>query len=106
MRFETKSPRKVRGAVGPIRSDKPFDWHLARVFVLFEDLRLEAMALYDDEFLARSGRRHFKVKAQKVYFLRRAIGTLREYVDALRLIDESEEFSSLRTKFPEGGVST
>ena len=84
-------------------SDKPFDWHLARVFVLFEDLRLEAMALYDDEFLARSGRRHFKVKAQKVYFLRRAIGTLREYVDALRLIDESEEFSSLRTKFPEVG---
>ena len=84
---------------------KVLDCHLARVCVLYEDLRLESTALYDDEFLVRSGVKPFKFNAQKTYFLRRVIGTIREYVEVVRLIDQCEEFQLLKSKFsPETSV--
>jgi hypothetical protein len=84
------------------------DAHLARLCVLYEDLRIETFAISADsiakldvldpldensEDLARVGR------YRRNYFLRRSIGTLFEFAEGLRLLNECPDFSLIKADF-------
>lgn len=78
------------------RRGSDYDARLARVAVLFEDLRLERLATAADsiESLDRSG-----VELRRFYFIRRSIGTLKEFAEALRLLNQSADFGPIRASF-------
>jgi hypothetical protein len=65
--------------------------------VLYEDLRIELMAIAQKSIrvLDATDRRY-----TKNYFLRRSIGTLVEFAEGLRLLDESKEFNGIKASFP------
>jgi hypothetical protein len=70
---------------------------IARLCVLYEDLRIELMAIAQKSIrvLDATDRRY-----TKNYFLRRSIGTLVEFAEGLRLLDESREFNGIKASFP------
>ena len=72
--------------------------HLARLSVLYEDLRLELYAVSEPEvrFLDGTG-----VNFRKQYFMRRAIGTTLEFAEAFRLLNEHVDFPHIRDQFTE-----
>ena len=64
--------------------------------VLYEDLRIETMAIAEDSIPALDVtdpryRRH--------YFLRRSIATLVEFAEALRLLNNCSDFNDVRSGF-------
>jgi hypothetical protein len=70
--------------------------YIAQLAVLYEDLRIETMAIAEESFPALDVtdsryRRH--------YFLRRSIATLSEFAEALRLLDECNDFCEIRSGF-------
>lgn len=69
---------------------------IARIAVLFEDLRIELNAASQDEIprLDVINARH-----RKTYFLRRAIATLREFGEAIRFLQGQPEFKAIRRSF-------
>lgn len=70
--------------------------HLARLNVLYEDLRLELLGVSESEvpFLDGTG-----VNFRKQYCMRRAIGTTLEFAEAFRLLDEHADFVHVRDRF-------
>lgn len=69
--------------------------HIARLSVLYEDLRIEILATAKKSIVFldvtnQSYRRH--------YFLRRSIATLVEFAEALRLLDECDEFYVIKSR--------
>ncbi len=73
---------------------------IARLFVLFEDLRIEEAAsrmpaLPDLDVIGASYR--------KIYFVRRGIATLVEFGGALKMLDEQPDFQQIRRGFKNGG---
>lgn len=78
---------------------------MARLCVLFEDLRIELTGL---DLLAQdagedsaSNRRFGRTGDQmrRIYFLRRSIGTCWEFAEALRLLDETDGFRPILANF-------
>src|ERR1700756_4122568 len=65
---------------------------IARLCVLFEDLRIEIAGIATKELgpLDDAGE-----KGRSLYFLRRSIGTLHEFANALDKIDNSPEFGDI-----------
>jgi len=78
------------------RHGSDYDSRLARLAVLYEDLRLENLAASAKSIdaLDSSG-----VDVRGFYFIRRSIATVREFAEALRLLDECPEFAPIRAKF-------
>jgi hypothetical protein len=78
------------------RHGSDYDSRLARLAVLYEDLRLENLgaSAKSIDALDSSG-----VDVRRVYFIRRSIATVREFAEALRLLDEYPEFAPIRAKF-------
>lgn len=74
---------------------------VARLSVLFEDLRIEEAAsripkLGDLDAIGESYR--------KIYFVRRGIATLVEFSSALEMLDQRPEFADVRKRFDEAGL--
>jgi hypothetical protein len=66
---------------------------LARLVVLYEDLRIEMHGLTNKEEYARLDDSGFANRQS--YFLRRSFATLREFAEAIRLADKCPEFSTV-----------
>jgi len=71
---------------------------IVRLCVLYEDLRIELMAIAQKSIrvLDATDRRY-----TKNYFLRRSIATLFEFAEGLRLLNDSKEFSGVIASFPQ-----
>jgi len=71
---------------------------IARLCVLYEDLRIELTAVAKKRIPLLDGtdRRY-----TKNYFLRRSIATLVEFAEALRLLNKSPGFKVIRDSFPQ-----
>src|SRR5258708_3015412 len=69
---------------------------LARLCVLFEDLRIEVHCLYDESISAST---QVDANVRRLYFLRRAVATLVEFAETLRLLDDNSEFRRLKGSF-------
>lgn len=71
------------------------DAHVARLCVLFEDLRIETYGIIEDtlplDFTSEAYRRN--------YFLRRSIATVVEIAEEIRLLDELELFERIKSSF-------
>jgi hypothetical protein len=64
---------------------------MARLAVLYEDLRIELFALREDSLPALDVTdRRYRIN----YFLRRAIATLVEYAETVRLLNQSPDFQN------------
>jgi hypothetical protein len=70
---------------------------MARLAVLYEDMRIEVLATAEPSIplLDITDVRH-----RQNYFLRRSIATLVEFAEAIRLLDECPEFHSIKMSFP------
>ncbi len=62
---------------------------LARLCVLYEDLRVELYGIVEPSIPALDV---LDDKYRRLYFVRRSIGTIREFADALRLINKDPDF--------------
>lgn len=93
-RIQTRRGRL--SSVFPASHAKVMHQHMARLCVLFEDLRIEVlgMALEDLEALDHAGSR-----IRRLYFQRRSVGTLVEFAEALRLLDGCSDFSDIKRSF-------
>jgi len=68
---------------------------VARLSVLYEDLRIETSGMYGESLP------HFDVNGKvyrRLYFLRRAILSACEFAEALRLLDECPDFKSVKAR--------
>jgi hypothetical protein len=80
---------------------------VARLCVLFEDLRIELTGLdllaHDASEDSASDKRFDRAGNQmrRIYFLRRSIGTCWEFAEALRLLSETEGFRPILASFGE-----
>jgi len=70
--------------------------HMARLCVLFEDLRIELLGMAAEDLEALD---HTGSKVRRLYFQRRSVGTLFEFAEALRLLDECPDFSDIKDRF-------
>lgn len=69
---------------------------IARIAVLYEDLRIELTAARAEEMPSLDV---INARHRKTYFLRRAIGTLREFGEAIKFLQGQPEFRSIRRSF-------
>jgi hypothetical protein len=78
------------------RAASELDALVARVAVLYEDLRLENVAASEASIpaLDASGS-----DLRRFYFVRRSIATVREFAEALKMLDEHAEFPQVRVRF-------
>ena len=74
--------------------DAELDACIARLSVLFEDLFLE---------LTEAGRTDSKT-FRRFYFVRKSVGTLREFVEALLHLDGIAGFQPIRQRFNTGAL--
>lgn len=88
-------------------SPSPFDFHLARLCVLYEDLKIELLARDEESIEALdvldpktdfTAPRHIG-RYRKYYFLRRAVATLCEFAEALRLLRDCPDFRRVQSHF-------
>src|SRR5258706_1931048 len=98
MEPKSKMLFKPMGAVFPFSDAHAL---IARLTVLYEDLRIEMYGIVEEEikpldFNSEKYRRH--------YFLRRAVATLVELAQTFRLIDQCPEFQSIKDNFDKRGV--
>jgi hypothetical protein len=84
-----------------IDSPTKLDAQIARVSVLFEDLRIEIMEM------SRTTEPKFDPAGHRVnYFLRRSLATLNEFGDALTALDRNDRFKAVKDRFDEDGKRT
>lgn len=104
-------PRQVSSQtrVGELRrvfradQKQPFDAFIARLCVLYEDLRIELFAISADSIppldtldpAEENAEKQEIGKYRRNYFLRRSIGTLYEFAEGLRLLEGCPEFASI-----------
>jgi hypothetical protein len=81
---------------------------MARLYVLYEDLRIEAFGCAADYIKGvdiLDPPDDYSSKAQvgayrRHYFLRRSIGTMYEFAEGLRILDANEEFAEIKAQWP------
>jgi hypothetical protein len=88
-------------AVFPTQRNKLLHQQIARLCVLFEDLRIEVSGMAAED-LGRLD--EVDPKLRGLYFLRRSVGTLHEFTEALREIDQSVEFTEIRERLKSIGA--
>src|SRR3954462_15923748 len=69
--------------------------HLVRLMVLYEDLRLELLAVSEDEIKPID---RTTINFRKQHFMRAAVGTTIEFAEEFRLLDEFGEFAEIRSR--------
>ena len=84
-------------------SDRPSQLYprIARLFVLYEDLRIEMLGIVEKD-LGRLDSRDSRYRIN--YFLRRSIGTWWEYAEAVRLLNDQPDFRQVRESFDFAGL--
>ncbi len=94
---------RVKPIDSVFRRGSEYDAKIARVSVLYEDLRLENIAASEAELprLDGSGR-----EFRQLYFIRRSIGTVREFAEAIAMLDSDEEFKALKAGFDADATRT
>jgi hypothetical protein len=70
--------------------------HIARLSVLYEDLRIEAYGIVEESLPALDSNDD---SYRKNYFLRRSIATLIEFAEEIRLLDKLDDFDEIKSKF-------
>lgn len=70
--------------------------HIARLAVLYEDLRIEIAAIAADSLPPLDTTDE---KYRRNYFLRRSIATLIEFAQTFRLLDQCSDFQGIKAKF-------
>ncbi len=86
--------RELTRVLGP---GAPFSArYIAQLSVLYEDLRIETMAIAEDSMPALDVTDY---RYRRHYFLRRSIATLVEFSEGLRLLDGCPDFCDLRSGF-------
>ena len=74
--------------------------HMARLTVLYEDLRIELTAGSEASIPVLDAT---DPSYRRIYFLRRSIATLIEFAETIRLLDECPEFQTVKQCFGRGG---
>jgi|SRR5579862_7266071 len=77
-------------------SESNFEAMIARLAPLYEDLRIELFGIAE-ESLGRLDQSD--VRYRRSYFLRRSLGTLSEFADAVRHLERCPEFAGVVSKF-------
>lgn len=75
-----------------IASESNFGAKVARLGVLYEDLRIETFGIAEDDIPAMD---QLDVRYRRAYFLRRSIATLLEFAEAIRHVEQCPEFESI-----------
>ncbi len=90
--------RELSDVFGPV-SRSNFEAIMARLSVLYEDLRIELTGIAEDAVPAMD---KFDVRYRRIYFLRKSIGTLWEFAEAVNHLQQCPEFkfASIREPFP------
>jgi hypothetical protein len=70
--------------------------HVARLSVLYEDLRIEIYALAEDSMPRLDAT---DVRYRRHYFMRRSIATLVEFAEAIRHLNDANDFDTIRESF-------
>jgi hypothetical protein len=79
-------------------SERLLHAHIARLSVLYEDLRIETYGIIEESLPALD----FTDEAyRRNYFLRRSIATLFEFAEELRLLHRLDNFAEIQSKFDE-----
>lgn len=75
--------------------------HIARLSVLYEDLRIETYGTVEESLRALDSN---DAPYRKNYFLRRSIATLFEFAEEIRLLDKLADFDEIKSKFDGEGL--
>jgi hypothetical protein len=76
-------------------SPSNFEAIMARLAVLYEDLRIELYGIAEDAIPATD---NFDVRYRRIYFLRKSIGTLAEFAEAVHHLQQCPEFRLLQSR--------
>lgn len=87
-----KYERKLREVFDPAQAQ--FSAILARLSVLFEDLRIEEYGSRLDTLADLDVVKGYR----KIYFLRRSIATLVEFAGAIEMLDQRPEFRAIKKR--------
>ena len=82
--------------VFPGTSQRMMHAWIAQVCVLFEDLNLEVNGFYNKTLPEEA---HARLEYSQLYFLRRAIGTLREFQTGITTLDRDADFQVVKKRF-------
>jgi hypothetical protein len=99
--IKSKTLVKDLQRVFTLPSKKLLHAHIARVSVLYEDLRIEADGMVEESLPALDSN---GAPYRKNYFLRRSIATLFEFAQEIRLLDELADFEEVKSRFDEGSL--
>lgn len=83
------------------RSDNDFFGRIARICVLFEDLRIELAGLDQRPIKAID---KLDDTYRRYYFLRRSIATLNEFAEAVRLLNDHTRFVEIGKEFDSDAI--
>jgi len=92
----TRSFLRWRDVSRVFQSGSLLDAHLARLCVLYEDLRIEITGISEDSINALEV---IGANYRRNVFLRRSILTLREFAEGFRLVDVLPEFQEIKSTF-------
>ena len=86
-----------------IDSPTRLDAQIARVSVLFEDLRIEIKEI---EMLGTTEAKSDPAGHRANYFFRRSLATLNEFGDALTALDRNDDFKAVKDRFDKDARGT
>lgn len=87
--------RELREVFGHV-SESNFEAIVARLAVLYEDLRIELFGIAEDSIPALE---QLDVRYRRIYFLRKSIGTLWEFAEAIGHLQRCPEFGVVSAEF-------
>ncbi len=87
--------RELREVFGHV-SVSNFEAIVARLAVLYEDLRIELYGIAEDSIPALE---QLDVRYRRIYFLRKSIGTLWEFAEAIEHLQRCPEFRIVSAEF-------
>ncbi len=87
--------RELKEVFGQVSASN-FEAILARLAVLYEDLRIELYGIAEDSIPALE---KLDVKYRRIYFLRKSIGTLSEFSEAVAHLQMCPEFTVVSVEF-------
>jgi hypothetical protein len=88
--------RELKEVFGQISASN-FEAIVARLAVLYEDLRIELHGIAEESIPAMD---ELDVRYRRIYFLRKSIGTLWEFAQAVGQLQVSPEFRTISADFP------
>src|SRR5262245_46529779 len=97
VQLKSKSFFRELKSVFPGSLTKELDAHVARLAVLYEDLRTELYGTESESIETLD----LIDRYRSIYFLRRSIATLREFAEECRLLNECTHFQAIKDKFNE-----